>query len=568
MEGSTALNIVPIIGLEVHIQLATRTKMWCSCAAEFGRPPNERTCPTCLALPGALPVLNRRAVEQAVQTGLALNCSIARRTHWDRKNYFYPDLPKNYQISQFDQPLCRNGYIELKHDQKIRKIRISRAHLEEDAGKNIHDSSYGTAVDLNRAGTPLLEIVTEPDFRSAEEAVEFAMQLQRLVRYLGVSEANMQKGQMRFEPNVNLAIKLDGRETRTPIVEVKNLNSFRALYAAISYELDRQRDEWRTRVSAAPTNGKTNRGWDDVREITVPQREKEEPRDYRFFPDPDLVPLTIDPNWVAEVREHLPELPIPRTERFISEYKLTPQEAAALVDCRATADLLDQAAELGGDKVVLARQFLSFWQKLAHERQTTIAGLGIAARHIAELANLVKTQRVNASAAARIAEKMARRADDLLEKRAHENTAPSEVDSVALSSTSVNVDDSKTIRTALFSPAPNAMHARPRLQRPTTENCIIRFESLEEPDLCPLHWARRLGVLQTSDSREIAEWLEAALAAHPQAVADALQNTRKCKAAKHFLTGQVMKLSQGKANPRVVARLLEESLARRTQPPA
>lgn len=324
MKLKTGLVVEPIIGLEIHIQLAARTKMWCGCAVEFGKPPNTRVCPVCLGLPGALPVMNRQAVEFAVLTGLALNCKIAPVTKWDRKHYYYPDLPKIYQISQYDQPLCIGGYVELKADHKIHKIRINRAHLEEDAGKNIHDLADCTAVDLNRAGTPLLEIVTEPDFASADETREFAVQLQRLVRYLGVSEANMQKGQMRFEPNINLKITKDGREFRTPIVEVKNLNSFRALHGAISYEIQRQLEEWRQTGIVTETGNKSNRGWDDVRGVTTPQREKEEAHDYRYFPDPDLVPLTTDRHWVTELREHLPELPIPRTERFISEYKLSP----------------------------------------------------------------------------------------------------------------------------------------------------------------------------------------------------------------------------------------------------
>jgi aspartyl-tRNA(Asn)/glutamyl-tRNA(Gln) amidotransferase subunit B len=517
MAQQNDLAIEPIIGLEVHVQLATKTKMWCGCAVEFGAPPNTRVCPVCLGLPGALPVLNKRAVELAVLAGLALNCDIARVTKWDRKSYYYPDLPKNYQISQYEQPLCTSGYFEIKCDRKTRKIRITRAHLEEDAGKNIHDFAGCTAVDLNRAGTPLLEIVTEPDFRSADDVREFAVELQRLVRYLGVSEANMQKGQMRFEPNINVKITKDRKECHTPIVEVKNLNSFHSLHAAVSYEIRRQIGEWQETGIVAELGNKTNRGWDDVREVTTPQREKEEAHDYRYFPDPDLVPLTIDPEWVQELRSQLPELPIPRTERFIREYKLSARDAPAPVDCRATADLLDRAAEAGGDKATLAKHFLSFWSRHANERQTTIAELGIPAQRMAELANLVKDGKINATAAAHTAEVLVARAETLLVRRA---------------------EDESSARTT----------------RPT------RQEPVDSPELDPAKLAEELGLLQSSDELEIAIWVDQAFAANQKAVQEAVSNPKKRRAARGFLVGQAMKLSGGKADPRIVGTLIENKL--------
>jgi len=529
------LTVEPVIGLEVHVQLAARSKMWCGCPVEFGRSPNTATCPVCLGLPGALPVLNSAAVELAVLTGLALNCTIARRSRWERKHYFYPDQPKNYQITQYEQPLCSNGYMELKSDHRIHKIRIDRAHLEEDAGKIHHNKSNGAAVDLNRAGAPLLEIVTCPDFNSADEVREFAVQLQRLVRYLGVSEANMEKGQMRFEPNINLKITAGGREIRTPIVEVKNLNSFHSLHAAIVYEQDRQLEQWRATGAEARSGAKVSRGWDDDRRITLSQREKEEADDYRYFPDPDLGPLTTDPDWVAELREHLPELPIPRTERCISEYKLTPHDADAVVDCRATADLLDQAAEAGGDKIILAKQFLGFWARLARERNTTIAGLGITPRRLAELADLVRAGVVNATSAARIAGEMAPRVDELLAARASGRSfaAP---------------DDSGD---------PDA--AAP-LMRPAPDKCIISFEPADSPELAPAHLAEQLGLLQTSNETEIMEWIELAFDENEQAVRNALGAAPKSRAARGYLIGQVMKASDGKAAPRLTAQLLEQKL--------
>lgn len=547
MTQEDTLVVEPIIGLEVHVQLATRTKMWCGCGAEFGRPPNTGVCPVCLGLPGALPVMNRRAVEYAILTGLALSCKIARSANWDRKSYYYPDLPKNYQVSQYDLPLCENGYVELKSDHRIQKIRIKRAHLEEDAGKNVHGFGDCTAVDLNRAGIPLLEIVTEPDLHSADEARELAVQLQRLVRYLRVSEANMQKGQMRFEPNINLKITGNQGEYRTPIVEVKNLNSFRSLHGAISFEVQRQLDSWRQTGAVAEVGNKSNRGWDDVREVTTPQREKEEAHDYRYFPDPDLVPLTTDPDWVDELREHLPELPIPRTERFISEFKLSANDAPVLVDCRATADLLDHAADAGGDKITLGKHFLGFWSKYANRRQTTIAGLRIPARRMAELANLVKDREISATAAARVAQVMVEQVAKEANKRGGEG---------AMGKHRKAHDDTSGVEFARTGAAKSLSLAA----RPAADICTIVCDSLDSPDIAPAKLAEEIGLLQSTDEDETAVWVDQALAANQKAVQDALANPKKLKAARGFLTGQVVKLSGGKADPKIVGALIEKRL--------
>ncbi len=406
---SSRITTRTIIGLEVHVQLATRTKLFCNCAVEFAAQPNSRVCPVCLGLPGVLPVMNRRALLLAVRTGRALNCRIASFSKWDRKSYYYPDLPKNYQISQYDLPLCHDGFFDLPAAEGTRRLRIRRAHLEEDAGKNIHDTPGCTLVDLNRTGTPLLEIVTEPDLASADEAYTFAVELQRLVTYLGVSEGNMQMGQMRFEPNVNVAITRDGVEYRTPISEIKNLNSFRAVRAAIDYESRRQVQDWLADngyVKGARPN--ENRGWNDDAGVTEVQRAKEEAHDYRYFPDPDLVPVEVAglDELAAELDGPSVELPLARRMRFERELALSPGEAETVVADRASADLFEASIAAGGSAGTLGKQFANVYSKLANERGATIAGLGLDAGRIGALARLADEGTVSASAANQIAAAM------------------------------------------------------------------------------------------------------------------------------------------------------------------
>ncbi|MCH7808822.1 MAG: Asp-tRNA(Asn)/Glu-tRNA(Gln) amidotransferase subunit GatB, partial [Planctomycetes bacterium] len=338
-----------IVGLEIHVQLRTKSKMFCGCPVKFEAPPNSCVCPVCLGHPGSLPVINRRAVEYAMLAGLALHCDIARHTKWDRKSYYYPDLPKNYQISQYDLPLCEHGHFDIAVNGETRRIRIKRAHLEEDAGKSLHDTRGFTLVDLNRTGTPLLEIVTEPDIASPDEAYIFCTELHGLLTYLGVSEGAMKKGQMRFEPNINLAIQEGGREYRTPIAEVKNLNSFRAVRSAIAYETQRQLAAWEEDhdyVLGKADN--ENRGWNDDKGITEYQRPKEAAHDYRYFPDPDLVPVEVSDEMLNEVRAKLPELPIARRSRFVAQYGLSAEDAETIVGQRATADRFEHVIESGG----------------------------------------------------------------------------------------------------------------------------------------------------------------------------------------------------------------------------
>ena len=336
-----------VIGLEVHVQLKTDTKLFCGCSTEFGAPPNTQVCPVCLGLPGALPVMNEAAIDLSVKAGLAIDCSIPPMTKWDRKQYFYPDLPKGYQISQFDLPICVDGYIEITdpaNPDKTRKLEILRAHLEEDAGKSMHDEGAGqgragqgragqgdTKIDLNRCGTPLLEIVSQPDMRSSEEAKAYLQELKLRMIHLGISDCEMQEGSLRVDANVNLHIEVDGKVIATPIVEVKNMNSFRAVERAIEYEIDRQYDLWEETGKTIKDEAKTTRGWDDESGKTFLQREKEESADYRYFPDPDLLPIRLPRERVEAIRASLGELPAEIRQRLQGQYGIKPYDADVIV---------------------------------------------------------------------------------------------------------------------------------------------------------------------------------------------------------------------------------------------
>ena len=406
----TASDIVtPVIGLEIHVELATRTKMFCRCRNRFGDPPNTNVCPVCLGMPGVLPVMNGQAVEHAMKVALALGCTVAHVTKWDRKSYYYPDLPKNYQISQYDLPLGAHGELVVPlPDGSSKRIGVLRAHLEEDAGKNVHNHPAHTGVDLNRAGVPLLEIVSQPDMNSVEEVMAYARSMHRLVRWLGVSEANMQMGHVRFEPNINLHVERGGRTFRTPIVEVKNLNSFRALEHTVRYEIDRQYEQWLRDPDGYSIDklDKQNRGYDDERGITVYQREKEESHDYRYFPDPDLVPVRVAEAWRRRVAATIGELPLARRRRYIEGHGLTFKEADALTQDAPTGDLLDAAIAAGADAKRCTNLLLGRAAALANDRGCTIAEVGATAGQLAELAKMLADDRISATAAARVFDKM------------------------------------------------------------------------------------------------------------------------------------------------------------------
>jgi len=396
-----------IVGLEIHVQLCTKSKIFCACAVEFGRKPNSRVCPVCLGMPGVLPVMNKQAFEYAVLVGLALNCEIAKFTKWDRKSYYYPDLPKNYQISQYDLPLSTNGYIEIPLESgRSKSIRIIRAHLEEDAGKNVHTAGNFSQVDLNRTGTPLLEIVTEPDMNSAAEVRALAAELQRMVRFLGVSQGDMQKGHMRFEPNINLIITKDGAEYKTPIVEIKNLNSFRALERSVDYEEQRQLDEFLETGRVMEMGNKTTRGWDDEREVTVLQREKEEAHDYRYFPEPDLVPVELSEKWLQEIRGRLCELPIKRQLRYVNEYGLSDYDAGVLTAERSTSDLFDEAVKAGAEPKRICNLLTQTGLKIANEKGCSVGDLGLRSKSLAQLAGMIEVDTISVSSSVPIFEAM------------------------------------------------------------------------------------------------------------------------------------------------------------------
>ena len=325
-----------VIGVEVHAQLRTNSKMFCGCGTTFGLSANSQTCPVCLGLPGSLPVINRTAVEMAVRAGLALNCTIVANNRFARKNYFYPDLPKGYQISQYESPICQHGWIEIRGGRGTKQIRIRRAHLEEDAGKNIHETgTSGSRVDLNRAGTPLLEIVTEPDMRSADEVVAYLKGMREILMYLDVCDGNMEEGSFRCEPN--LSLRPSGQQEFGTKVELKNINSFKYVKDAVEYEIKRQ-----TKVlNEGGTIRQETRLWNIERGETAVMRSKEEAHDYRYFPDPDLVPLKLDNEWIEGLRTVLPELPAVRTKRFMSDYGLPEYDATILTASKAMADYFE-----------------------------------------------------------------------------------------------------------------------------------------------------------------------------------------------------------------------------------
>lgn len=395
-----------VIGLEVHVQLKTNTKLFCRCSTAFGSPPNTQTCPVCLGMPGSLPVMNKKAYFLGMKTALALNCGIPKFTKWDRKNYFYPDLPKGYQTSQFDLPMSEEGYLDIKSTKgefEPRRVRIIRAHLEEDAGKSIHDEAAGKAdsrIDLNRTGTPLLEIVSYPDMRSAAEAKAYMQELRLLLTYLDVSDCNMQEGSLRCDANVNLHITTDDGVIATPIVEIKNMNSFRSVERGINYEAKRQYDVWQETGKVLGELPKQTRGWDDSAQVTRSQREKEESADYRYFPCPDLIPVVVTDEQIDEVRHEIGDLPAALRDRLESEYDLTTYTADVIVNQgMGFVEYYLELAAASGDNKLAGNWVQGEVLRILNDLEIGISDFGVSAAALAELLKLIQAGDLDSSKA-------------------------------------------------------------------------------------------------------------------------------------------------------------------------
>jgi aspartyl-tRNA(Asn)/glutamyl-tRNA(Gln) amidotransferase subunit B len=472
----------PMIGLEVHVQLDTDSKMFCACSTQFGAEPNSNVCPTCLGLPGSLPVPNRRAVEYVIRTGAALNCSTAERCRFARKNYFYPDLTKNFQISQFDEPLTFDGHIDLNVDGEEVRIRITRAHLEEDTGKNTHLASGSTLVEYNRGGIPLMEVVTAPDFTTAEQCREYLQQLRLILRCIGVSTANMEEGAMRAEPTVNLNDRQTGEAT--PRVEIKNLNSIRSVYEAVKYEIERQR-----KAVAEGREGEMfqqTRRWDETNGVTALMRRKETADDYMYFPEPDLVPMEPDPEWVQEIYASCPELPAARCERFCQQYELPEYDAEILTESRELADYFERTCEVfEGPAKTVSNWVMGDLTSLLNEAGIRIAETPVTCEKLAELLRLIEEDVISGKIAKDVLAKMFETGRDALE--------------------------------------------------------IVEEE----------------GLGQISDSDALGSVIDEVIAENPGPVEDFRGGKQQ---ALGFLVGQVMKKTQGQANPQMVNEMLREKL--------
>lgn len=469
-----------VIGLEVHAQLLTESKIFCSCPTKFGATPNSHTCPVCLGLPGALPVLNKKAVEFATKMALATNCKINRECTFARKNYFYPDLPKGYQISQYENPLAVKGYVLVETSEGRKKIGITRIHLEEDAGKLLHDEhNPWSYVDFNRTGVPLIEIVSEPTIRTAEEATAYLRRLHEILVYLEICDGNMEEGSFRCDANVSLRPKgEEGFGTRT---ELKNMNSFRHVQRALEYEIKRQQYI----LESGGEVVQETRLWDESQGVTNPMRGKEEAHDYRYFPDPDLVMLRIEEEWIEEIRRSLPELPLEKRDRFREQYGLTPYDTGILTTSRYLADYFEETAALCGEPKMAANWIMGDLLRLLNEEKKTIKECPIPPTHLASMIKLI----IDGTISGKIAK-------EILVDMYRQGRSPEEI-------------------------------------------------------------IREKGLIQITDEATLIPIIEKVIEANPEQVKQ--YRAGKDKVFGYFV-GQVMKITQGKANPQLVNRLLKEKL--------
>ena len=393
-----------VIGLEVHTELKTASKIFCGCTTEFGGDQNTHVCPVCLGLPGVLPVLNEKVLEFAIRTGLALNCKISHYSKFDRKNYYYPDLPKNFQTSQYDLPICENGYLDIEVNGETKRIGITRVHMEEDAGKLVHSGTISNSeyalVDYNRTGVPLLEIVSEPDIRTPEEAKAYLEKIKSILSYIDVSDCKMEEGSLRCDANISL--RPVGQEKFGTKAEIKNVNSFKAVQRALEYEQERQEEV----LSEGGRIIQETRSWDDARGVTLSMRNKEQAEDYRYFPEPDLVPIVVDPAWIEEIRAGLPELPDARKERIMSAHGLSAYDAAVITATRPMADYFDALIAAGAEAKAAANWLMGEVSKLLNACSLDIRSCPVPPANLAEMIALIEKGTISGKIAKTVFEAM------------------------------------------------------------------------------------------------------------------------------------------------------------------
>jgi len=478
------MNYEPVIGLEVHAQLLTESKIFCGCSTRFGEAPNHNACPVCTGFPGVLPVLNEKVVELAIKAGLATHCEIARSSVLARKNYFYPDLPKGYQISQYELPICAGGYIEIEIDEAVKRVRLTRIHMEEDAGKNIHDAhSNSSLVDLNRAGVPLLEIVSEPDLRAPAEAVAYLKTLRAMLQYLEICDGNMEEGSFRCDANIS--VRPQGTEALGTKIEIKNLNSFRAVESALNFEIERQTE---TLADGGKLIQET-RLWDEHRGETRSMRSKESAHDYRYFPDPDLLPIVVDEASIVHIGKALAELPDARKARFVEEYALPAYDAELLTSRKDVADYFEAAVKIHGNPKALSNWIVGDLFRVLKERrldeQFYLRSWPVAAENVAGLVRLIDQGKISGKIA-------------------------------------------KTV-----------------------------FEALLDSNKSPEEIVAEKGLEQVSDLSSIEAAVDQVLAASAQQIAQYRAGNEKVFG---YFVGQIIKATQGKANPQKVNEILRERL--------